>query len=602
MTRALGPRVGLPPEATTPLIMIALAWVPVGLVSLVWLAGHAASQLSGFGWTGPPLSIDWGLELVKQGPAASWPGVPLALIWGLSGGTVAVIITVVTVVWTSASARRPIPGQPLRSLATEAEMAPLGPTAMAERARKLRPATLGHIPPKRIPLEHAGLPLGLLRGTKVQLRASWEDVMVVFMAPRTGKTSDIAVPQLLAAPGAAVATSNKADLWALTSELRQKRTGSPIRVFDPQHIAHVEQAFWWNPLRGVTNVEAANRLAGHFVSQIKGETRFEFWSQAAQEVLAALLLAAGSTVDSDDQRSLDDVYTWLNQPLTPVPAGILEKHGHIASARGLEGKQSGATETRDGIYETARVAASCLRDPSIMQWVTPPRAFPMDEFHTAEFAATTETLYLLSKEDAGGAAPLVAAFADRVMHDATLLAERRGGRLDPPMVVILDEAANICRIEALPRLYSHLGSRGVSPVTILQSYPQGEGVWGSNGMQTLWSAATIKIVGAGMDDDRFLESISRLIGEYDVTTRSISQGRGQFGESLSLRRQRKMPVEDLRGMAKGTTILMASGMPAAMLAMQPWYLGPDKAEIAAANQRALAHLTESAATSAMTVH
>ena len=53
------------------------------------------------------------------------------------------------------------------------------------------------------------------------------------------------------------------------------------------------------------------------------------------------------------------------------------------------------------------------------------------------------------------------------MQDATRLAERRGGRLDPPMVAVLDEAANICKIADLPQLYSHLGSRGIIPVTIL---------------------------------------------------------------------------------------------------------------------------------------
>jgi len=60
-------------------------------------------------------------------------------------------------------------------------------------------------------------------------------------------------------------------------------------------------------------------------------------------------------------------------------------------------------------------------------------------------------------------------------------AERAGGRLDPPMVVVLDEAANICRIAYLPELYSHLGSRGMVPVTILQSHQQGVAVWGESG-------------------------------------------------------------------------------------------------------------------------
>ena len=41
--------------------------------------------------------------------------------------------------------------------------------------------------------------------------------MVAVMAPRAGKTTALAVPTILNAPGAVVATSNKPDLWASTA-------------------------------------------------------------------------------------------------------------------------------------------------------------------------------------------------------------------------------------------------------------------------------------------------------------------------------------------------------------------------------------------------
>ncbi len=44
--------------------------------------------------------------------------------------------------------------------------------------------------------------------------------------------------------------------------------------------------------------------------------------------------------------------------------------------------------------------------------------------------------------------------ADSVMRTATAQAERAGGRLGPPMLAILDEAANVCKISDLPDLYS----------------------------------------------------------------------------------------------------------------------------------------------------
>jgi type IV secretory pathway TraG/TraD family ATPase VirD4 len=150
--------------------------------------------------------------------------------------------------------------------------------------------------------EAAGVPLGRLRPDGPELRASWEDVHVVFMAPRTGKTTSLSVPQILSAPGAVVATSNKADVWALTVAARAAHGG--CWVFDPQRIAYVEQTWWWNPLAGVTTVEAAQRLCGHFLAEIRGGRDAEsFWTSAAEDVLSALFLAAGVS-----GRILADVY------------------------------------------------------------------------------------------------------------------------------------------------------------------------------------------------------------------------------------------------------------------------------------------------------
>jgi type IV secretory pathway TraG/TraD family ATPase VirD4 len=584
MTRAIGPRVGMPPEAMLPLSIVGLAWVPVGLVASVWTAGHAASWATGHGWAGPQLTFKWGLELVKKGPAPFWASTPVGLIWGLAAAMVLVVAGLPLVLFLRWQARRPAPGDPLGSLAQPADVASLAPLGVATKAVKLRPSLAG-MKPKAVPPEQAGLPLGLLRPAGIQLRSTWEDVAVVFMAPRSGKTSEVAVPQVLSAPGALVVTSNKSDLWAITAELRAKATGQRVWVFDPQRITHAPQTWWWNPLRGVTTVEAAQRLTSHFIAEVRGDEKREFWSSAAEDVLASLFLAAGSS-----GRTLAEVYDWLNKPTNPVPVDLLRAAGHAASASGLAGRQGGAEETREGVYETARTAAKCLRDPAIMEWVLPP-PFDLDEFETAKFAATRETLYLLSKEAAGGAAPLVAAFADRVMQDATVLAERRGGRLDPPLVVVLDEAANICKIADLPQQYSHLGSRGIPVVTILQSYPQGVRVWGETGMDTLWAASTVKVIGAGLDDEEFLEKVSRLIGDHDVTTRGVHQGGGNQGENLTLRRQRILAVEDLRQLRKGTAILFATGCRPAMLNMQPWYRGPRKKEIGDAEKRALAGLT-----------
>jgi type IV secretory pathway TraG/TraD family ATPase VirD4 len=256
-----------------------------------------------------------------------------------------------------------------------------------------------------------------------------------------------------------------------------------VWLFDPQRITGSGQRWWWNPLGGLATVEAAHRLASHFVLTVEDNTRRDLWGPAAQDLLCALFLAAASS-----GRSLRECSRWLADAGSPIPAELLGTAGFRALAWSLRGAQNGAPETRDGIYQTARTAAKCLNDEDIMAWVTPPGDQGLPAIDPAAFAASRDALYLLT-ESRSAASPLIAALTDTVMRAGRRQAERAGGRLDPPMVVVLDEAANICRIADLPELYSHLGSRGMVPVTILQSYQQGVAVWGEPGMAALWGRA-----------------------------------------------------------------------------------------------------------------
>jgi type IV secretory pathway TraG/TraD family ATPase VirD4 len=443
---------------------------------------------------------------------------------------------------------------------------------VARRAARLRT-----VPPDRRTADgEIGLTLGTLlspgnRHAKT-LFAGWEDTLVAFMAPRSGKTTALSVPFTLSAPGAVIATSNKSDLWAATAALREK-DGSSSWLFDPQRITYQEQGFWWNPLRDLRTVEDADRLAGHFVLTVADDKKRDLWGPAAQDLLAALFLAA-----SGSDGSLHDVARWLAEPAVPTPIELLTDAGFTAMATSLRGAQNGAVETRDGIYQTARTAARCLSDPGIMAWVTPPVG-DMECLDPARFAASHDTLYLLSKSRSA-AAPLIAALTDTAMRAAERRAETLGGRLDPPLVVALDEAANICRIADLPDLYSHLGSRGITPVTILQSYEQGVTVWGEHGMAALWGAATIKLIGAGVDSPRLARDLSTLVGQHDVPIRSVSYTDGRASEQVSLRRQDILEPAAIRALPPGTALLLATGLKPALLTLSPWYRGPQSAAIA----------------------
>src|SRR5664280_1109856 len=511
--------------------LVAAMAAVVGASGALWLAGGLASAAVGPGWRSAAFSPVLVLAVARSGTAASWPGVDPGLVWGLTAALTGLVLVAALSGYVTWSLRRPAADAPLRSLARSADVAALSGRPAVLRARQLRPA-LAAVALKAVDPADVGLALGRLLGSAArrgaELRASWADVLLAFMAPRQGKTTTYVVPCALDAPGAVVLTSNKADAWAATASLRAKLTGQRVWTFDPQRITYAAQSWWWNPLRGLAGVEEAERLASHFVLTVDDERTRDIWGPAAQELVAALLLAAARA-----GRTISDVYTWLADDRNPEPAESLDAAGLGAMAASLRGIQGSPDETRGSVYFTARVAVRCLRNPEITAWVTPPPAARgLAEFDPAGFPTSRQTLDLLGKDGGGSAAPLVAALTDRVLRAGVVAAERRAGRLDPPLAVLRDEAANLCKIGDLPQLYSHLGSRGIVVLTILQSYAQGVAVWGQTGIRALWSAATVKIVGPGMDDADFAEELSRLIGDHDVAVDTHTTAAGSWSTAV----------------------------------------------------------------------
>ncbi|WP_203597437.1 type IV secretory system conjugative DNA transfer family protein [Actinomadura bangladeshensis] len=568
MTRALGPRASLWHSNTgAAWLVLAACWTPIAGLWIVW----AAAKLSAvaIGGTVMPFGTDFAITLAQGRTDLAWPGTPTWLVLLILALLDTALVYGIWGIWSRILDRLRRPGDPVAALADNPGLTALQPEATAAKAVKLR-HSLTKSDPRCLAPEDIGLVLGdvLLPGERSgpTLFASFEDTVVAFMAPRSGKTTTQSIPHVLSAPGPVIATSNKADLWSAIATVRAERTGGKIWLFDPQRITYQPQAWWWNPLAGLSTVEDAHRLAGHFVLTVDDGQKKDLWGPAAQDLLCALFLAAATS-----GRSLHHVARWLDEPAVPTPIELLQQAGFQLMASSLKGTQNGAVETRDGIYQTARTAAKALRDQEILAWVTPDRGLPVFDPHA--FAASRDTLYLLSKS-LSAAAPLIAALTDTAMRAAERRAEQAGGRLDPPLVVALDEAANICRIADLPQLYSHLGSRGIIPVTILQSYEQGVTVWGEPGMAALWGAATRKLIGAGIDSPRLVRDLATLIGQHDVPVRSITYSDGRASEQISLRRQEILEGADIRALPAGTALLLATGTKPALIRLRPWYTGP----------------------------
>ncbi|MGX1853849.1 type IV secretory system conjugative DNA transfer family protein [Streptomyces sp. NPDC055299] len=561
-------------------ILLGVLAIAVPLANLAWLGGNAAAWLTESATPAPYQPTAALLHPERLWPEAGETSlligtriVPVLLLLALGAAA--------GLLWARYK-NRSGGRKKITDMAKARDIESLMAKAITDKARSLRPSLKDA---KRIDAKDTGILLGNLQGSRHEVRMGFEDVAVAIMAPRSGKTTSLAIPSVLAAPGPVLLTSNKAAGDAFTTAYDARAEVGQVWTMDPQQIAHAAREMWWNPLASAKTLDGANRLAGHFLAaSVDASQQGDFWSKAGSNILSQLFLAAAL-----DDRPITDIMAWLAFPADRTPLDILRDHGFAAVAAQLKGTVEGPPETRDGIYETARQYASALLNAEIAAWVTPQKDVP--EFRPAQFVTSTDTLFLLSKDGGGGASALIAACADSVMRAATAQAERAGGRLDPPMLAILDEAANVCKISDLPDLYSHLGSRGIIPITILQSYRQGQKVWGDAGMDAMWSASTVKVIGAGIDDPDFADKLSRLIGDHDVQTTSTSHSESGKSTSISMRQERILPADAIRALPKGTALCFATGMRAAMLDLRPWYLEPGADELSAASARASKAIT-----------
>ena len=448
------------------------------------------------------------------------------------------------------------------------------------RGRDLAPLTArgAAATAQRLGVAAPGLPLGVSLSGGGMLHSSWEDVCVDVWGPRTGKTTSRAIPAVLAAPGAVLATSNKRDLVDATRGPRSAR--GPVWVFDPQGVVDEPCTWWWDPLGYVTDDVRAATLADLLASAGRepGARTDAFFDPAGRDLLAGALLAAAL-----DRRPITQVLLWLTDPTDDEPVEVLRRHGCALRAASVAEVVASPEKQRAGVYGTAKQAVAFLANRRLARWVVPDGpADARPAFDPHAFVRSSATLHSVSREGSGSAGPLVAALTMVVTEAAEELAKRSpGGRLPVPLVAVLDEAANVCRWRDLPDRCSHYGSRGICLMTFLQSWSQGAAVWGREGMRALWSAATVRVVGGGVAEVEFLSELSQLVGEFDAAAVSVSRGRGDRSVSRSTRRERILDVADLAALPRGRAVVLASGAPPALVRTVPWTEGPHAAAVAA---------------------
>uniref|UniRef100_UPI00181E232F type IV secretory system conjugative DNA transfer family protein n=1 Tax=Sporichthya sp. TaxID=65475 RepID=UPI00181E232F len=305
----------------------------------------------------------------------------------------------------------------------------------------------------------------------------------------------------------------------------------------------------------------------------------DFWSGQTEAALRCLLHAAAL-----DGRRVLDLYRWSLNPAAARDA-ITVLHRHPDAAEGwadaLESAVHADPRTRDSVWLGVRQALAALADPDVLHALDPG---PGDRFDPGAFLADSGTLFLLaSAVSSGTCAPLVAAFVEDITETARARAARSpGARLDPPLLLALDEIANLTPLPSLPSLMAEGGGSGITTLAVLQSLAQARHRWGEHAADAIWDAATVKLVLGGLGKARDLEDVARLLGEVDESTTTWTRGySGDRSQSVSVRQVPVMPASVLRTLPFGTAVLLLRHTRPTVIDLAPWTQRADADELRA---------------------
>jgi hypothetical protein len=291
-------------------------------------------------------------------------------------------------------------------------------------------------------------------------------------------------------------------------------------------------------------------------------------SSSARSALQALLHAAA--VERLPTRAL---FEWsLSASAATDAVAILASHRYAAGgwSDSLEGMISSDPRTRDSIWMAVAQALSCLADPAVLDAVSPE---PGEEFDPRDFLTQNGTLYLLATGAGAGASwPLVAAFMKDFTEVARhLAAASPGARLDPPVLMALDDIGNLAPLPSLPVLMAEGGGTGITTMPVLQSLAQARNKWGDHAATTIWDASIVKVILGGASASKDLQELSVLIGERDERSDTVSIGDyGARSLQRSTRRVAVMPPERIRTLPFGTGLVLLRSAPPIVTSLRTW--------------------------------
>jgi len=408
-----------------------------------------------------------------------------------------------------------------------------------------------------------------LGSARRRLLAAERGHSVLVVGPtQSRKTSGFAVPAILEWQGPVVAASVKSDLARHTMAWRQGQ--GQVWVYDPSASTGLGSA-WWSPLDAAVTWEGARRVAASLTEVARSSpgalSDGDFWYATAAKLLAPLLSAAATS-----GRTMADVVRWVDTQEVDEVFDALSASGERSALQAMRAAWGRDDRQRSAVYTTAETVVDVFSDPVVAASASPALStLGQGRIDPGRLLDGNDTLYLCAPaHDQRRLRPLFATLVAQVVEAAYERAGRQGEPLDPPLLVVLDEAANVAPLAELDVLASTAAGHGVQLVTVWQDLAQLQARYGARAGSVV-NNHRVKVFLSGIADPGTLDHASSLIGETELRTWATTvDGHGATSHTDSPALRRLAPADALRRVTPGDAVVVSGHLPAIRLRLRPW--------------------------------
>jgi type IV secretion system protein VirD4 len=399
--------------------------------------------------------------------------------------------------------------------------------------------------------------------------------LVVVGPTQSGKTSCLAVPAILGWQGPVVAASVKSDLLRDTVGACRRR--GRVWCIDPTGATGLA-ASEWSPLTGCRDWRRACAVSSDLCDSARtagdggagSMADGDFWYATAAKLLAPLFHAAAL-----DGRPMGDVVRWVDTQEVEEVASVLERQAGTSAGVALDAARASwcrDERTRSSVYTTAETV--------LAPFAHPPLVGGGEAFTPEELLGGPHTLYVCAPaHDQRRLRGYFTALVQQVVAVAFMASTRAGRALDPPLLVVLDEAAHIAPLPELDGLAATCASHGVQLVTVWQDLAQVRSRYGARAA-TVVNNHRAKLFLPGIADPETLDHASRLVGDEEITVPSVTRDRtGAHSTTATTGPRRMLPPESLRCLPRGRAVLVYGALPPARLTLRPWWTSTGSAAV-----------------------